>query len=274
MLNSTYSVLFQLFLLESTCALKGGWEQEQKDPGQRCHLSVLGADFLCYVSSNSAETSPIMEICGECLVGVLQVSFFFPLNYCDPTAKHYSVMYPLKLARGLPGKFNVFLWCLHGTSLNMNGKFFSTKGCSSSSTENLGKKIKDSSVPDFLIWGWDVNEAALRSSFSSSQSGVGRFIRKIPSQFPLSWLLQPEPGGSAALGEIYGSLKASNFAPCRGSEKDLRFWCFHRSCGWIQVFFDAPHTSERSSSCWFLFGSLGFFLFSFFHVDKAVFNVL
>lgn len=163
------------------------------------------------------------------------VSFFFPLNYCDPTAQHYSVMYPLKLARGLPGKFNVFFWCLHGTSLNMNGKFFSTKGCSSSSTENLGK-IKDSNVPDFLIWGWVVNEAALRSSFSSSQSGVGRFIRKIPSQFPLSWLLQPEPGGSAALGEIYGSLKASNFAPCRGSEKDLRFWCFHRSCGWIQVF--------------------------------------
>lgn len=59
-------------------ALTGGWEQEQKDPGQRCHLSVLGADFLCFVSSNSAEISLIMEICGECLVGVLQFLFFFP----------------------------------------------------------------------------------------------------------------------------------------------------------------------------------------------------
>lgn len=46
----------------------------------------------------------------------------------------------------------------------MNGKFFSTKGCSSSSTENLGK-IEDFCVPDFLIWGWVVNEGALRSSF-------------------------------------------------------------------------------------------------------------
>lgn len=42
-------------------------------------------------------------------------------------------------------------------------------------------------MPDFLIWGWLVNEGALRSSFLSSQSGAGRFIRKIPSQS--LWLL-------------------------------------------------------------------------------------
>lgn len=52
--------------------------------------------FFCYVSSNSAEMSLIMEIFRECLVGVLQFLFF--MNYCDPTAKHYAVMYPLKLA--------------------------------------------------------------------------------------------------------------------------------------------------------------------------------
>lgn len=114
MLISTSSVPFQLFVslfCLNPCvlgALKGGWEQEQKDTGQRCHWSVLGADFLCYVSSNSAEMSLVMEICGECLVGVLQF-LFFSTNYCDPTAKHYAVMYPLKLARGLPGKFNVSL---------------------------------------------------------------------------------------------------------------------------------------------------------------------
>lgn len=83
------------------------------------------------------------------------------------------------------------------------------------------KKIKDSSVPDFLIWGWVVNEAALRSSFSSSQSGVGRFIRKIPSQFPLSWLLQPEPGGSAALSDLWlaESIKLCSMSRiCKGFE--------------------------------------------------------
>lgn len=59
-------------------------------------ISVLVADFFCYVNSNSAEMSLIMELCRECLVGVLQFLFF--MNYCDPTAKHYAVMYPLKLA--------------------------------------------------------------------------------------------------------------------------------------------------------------------------------
>lgn len=69
MLISSYSEFFQLLVpLEE--------EQEQKDPGQRCHWSVLGADFLCHVSRNSAEMSLIMEICGECLVGVLQFLFF------------------------------------------------------------------------------------------------------------------------------------------------------------------------------------------------------
>lgn len=109
----------------------------------------------------------------------------------------------------------------------------------------------------------------LEAFFSSSQSGVGRFIRKIPSQFSLCWLLEPEPGASPAPGEIYGSLKASNFAPCWGSEKDLGFWCFHRSCGWIQLFFffDAPHTSERSSSCWVFFFCLALWFFFFFFLS-------
>lgn len=85
MLISTSSVPFQLFVClfclnpHVLGVLQGGWEQEQKDPGRRWHWSVLGAGFLCYVSSNSAEMSLIMEICGECLVGVLQFLFFHEL---------------------------------------------------------------------------------------------------------------------------------------------------------------------------------------------------
>lgn len=126
------------------------------------------------------------------------------------------------------------------------------------------KKIKDSSVPDFLIWGWVVNEAALRSSFSSSQSGVGRFIRKIPSQFPLSWLLQPEPGGSAALSDLWlaESIKLCSMSRIwKGFEVLVLPQKLWMNSGGFFFFFDAPHTSERSSSCWFLFGSLGFFSF-------------
>lgn len=85
------------------------------------------------MNSNSAEMSPIMEICRECLVG--SCSFFFSMNYCDPTAQHYAVLCPLKLAWGLLRRlmfpFDVFT----GPLVNM--KSFNTKGCSSSSMENL-----------------------------------------------------------------------------------------------------------------------------------------
>lgn len=45
----------------------------------RCgHVGVLvaGFFFFCHVNSNPAEMSLIMEVCRECLVGVLQ--FLFP----------------------------------------------------------------------------------------------------------------------------------------------------------------------------------------------------
>lgn len=97
-------------------ALKAGWEQEQKDPGQRCHSSVSGADFFCAVWAVIQQKRPRLWKYVENVSWASCSSFFSSLNYCDPSAKHYSGMDPLKLARGLPGKFNVFLWCLHGTS--------------------------------------------------------------------------------------------------------------------------------------------------------------
>lgn len=44
-----------------------------------------------------------------------------------------------------------------GPLLNMNVKSFNTKGCSSSSTKSLEKKIENLCVPDFLSWGWIVS---------------------------------------------------------------------------------------------------------------------
>lgn len=245
-------------------------------------LECLGCWFFCAVWAVIQQKCPWLWKYVENVLWA-SCSFIFSTNCCDPTAKHYAVMYPLKLARGLPGKFNVFLWCLHGTSLNMNGKFFSTKGCSSSSTENLGK-IEDICVPDFLIWGWVVNEGALRSSFWSSQSGVGRFIRKIPSQslWPLSSLAA---GGwawwfSSLLVRFMARWKLQTLlhVAAGGSEKDLKLWCFQRIFGRIQllgiIWCTTYRWKEKQLLGFLVWLFAFFFLFSFFHVDKAVFHVL
>lgn len=102
-LVSAYSVLFKLFIslfCLNSCVpgvqqKRMGTRAERYRPNAAMLVSCL-LTFFCYVNGNSAEISPIMEICRECLAGVLQFLFF--MNYCDPTAKHYAVMYPLKLA--------------------------------------------------------------------------------------------------------------------------------------------------------------------------------
>lgn len=112
------------------------------------------------------------------------------------------------------------------------------------------RKNRGFCLPDFLIWGWLVNEGALRSSFSSSQSGAGRFIRKIPSQslWLLSFLVLQQ-----LLGRFMARWKHQTLLHVEtgGSEKDLRLWMNSS---------DAPHAGESSSSFWvFWFGSLLFF---------------
>lgn len=55
---------------------------------------------------------------------------------------------------------------------------------------------------------------ALFDLLSRELGGLSGKFPPSPRGLSLSWLLEAEPGGSAALGEIYGLLKASNFAPC------------------------------------------------------------
>lgn len=64
-----------------------------------------------------------------------------------------------------------------GPLLNANVKSFDTKGCSSSSPENLGKK-ENLCVPHFLDWGWIVSEGSLTSSFVSFEVGIARLLSK------------------------------------------------------------------------------------------------
>lgn len=195
--------------------------------------------------------------------------FFFPLNYCDPTAKHYSVMYPLKLARGLLGKFNVFLWCLHGTSMNMNGKFFSTKGCSSSSTENLGK-IEDSVCLTFSFGAGLLMREHLEALFHLPSQELGGLSGKFPPSlcgFSLSWWF------SSSWGDLW---LAESIKLCSVLKlEDLkRIWGF----GWIQLLgriWCSTLQVKGAALLGFLVWLLAFFfIVSFFHVDKAVFNVL
>lgn len=213
-------------------------------------------------------------------------SFFFSVNYCDPTAKHYSVMDPLKLARGLPGKFNVFLWCLHGTSAEHEWEILQHKRLQLLQRWEFRKKKRKSSTPVCLPFSFGAGllmREHLEALFDLLSQELGGWSGKFPPNpcgLSLSWLLEPEPGASAALGEIYDSLKAANFAPCCNWRIWKGFWGFGASTEAVDEFsclaeFDAPHTGERSSTCWvFWFGSLLFIPFSFFHVDKAVFNVL
>lgn len=108
-----------------------------------------------------------------------------------------------------------------GPLLNTNAKFFNTKGCSSSSPENLEKK-ENLCVPDFLDWGWIVSEGSLTSPFLSFEAGVAR-LRSKPRSQPLRFLhlLHPWPAGCWSLsslvqqppGDPYGMLKAANYAP-------------------------------------------------------------
>lgn len=87
MLVSTCSGLFTFFVSLGTyefictsCPV-GKDGNEQKDAGQMQPHWCLGcclffAAFFCHARSNPAEMSLIMEVCRECLVGVLQ--FLFP----------------------------------------------------------------------------------------------------------------------------------------------------------------------------------------------------
>lgn len=94
--------------------------------------------FLCHVNSNPAEMSLIMEVCRECLVGVLQ--FLFP---CITVIQMLNIMqwcilwsWPKASLRSLMLSFDV---CL-GPILNMNVKSFNTKGFGNASTEFRKKK--------------------------------------------------------------------------------------------------------------------------------------
>lgn len=186
--------------------------------------------FLCHVNSNPAEMSLIMEVCRECLVGVLQ--FLFP---CITVIQMLNIMqwcilwsWPKASLRSLMLSFDV---CL-GPILNMNVKSFNTKGFGNASTEFREKKIH-LYVLDFLSWvGWLAVEYTYKLfTVFWDRSCV------VLKQTSLSVIMHPctlcMPGKQAAglVGTVvtdpYGILKASNFALCYncGILKVMRLWC-------------------------------------------------
>lgn len=97
--------------------------------------------------------------------------------------------------------------------LNMNGKFFSTKRLQLLQAENLGK-IQHSCVPAFPFGAGLLmreHSGALFDLLSWDLGGGAAKFPPNPCGLSGSWL-EPEPGASAAPGEICGSMRASNSA--------------------------------------------------------------
>lgn len=122
---------------------------------------------------------------------------------------------------------------------------------------------------------------ALFDLLSRELGGLSGKFPPSPCGLSLPWLLETEPGGSAA--SWWDLWLAESFKLCSMLQlEDLkRIWSFGAPRELLEEFsclevFDAPYIQVKGAAVVGFFGLAlcFFFLFSFFHVDKPVFNVL